>query len=230
VWEVIGAVTSSTSDSVEAAARARAQAGRAAARIRARCGELPAAVRRYVRQVHGLTAAPLDDRRLDLVLGAYLQWARTAGTESDVTRLVRGLADCRAFQKEMGVSHRIWWRWTETGKAWWIELTFDNRTGRPWYGSTSGTVRVTGFLPDALDLGAVPPPSAPGGIETAHWGGSSADSLFPRRGVSRQLVAPGADPYVHTTANGRLEVTDVVVAFYPNKEEAECLVPVPERS
>jgi hypothetical protein len=136
---------------------------------------------------------------------------------------------CRAFKREFSVSHRVWWRWTETGKAWWIELTFDNRTSRGSYGGTDGSVRVTGLLEDPFGWG--PADQGPGRPGVEHWGGSSADYLAPPRGVTRQIVAPGIDQDVHTTADGTIEITRInVYLAAPGSGEDSCLLPVPERS
>lgn len=66
----------------------------------------------------------------------------------------RRRAACRDFRQKFDVSYRVWWGWTATGRVWWTELTWDNRTGHPVGGSIDGDVRVTGLLPDAFGWSA----------------------------------------------------------------------------
>ena len=113
------------------------------------------------------------------------------------------------------MSNRVWWGWTATGRVWWVELTWDNRTGHPVGGSIDGDVRVTGLLPDAFGWSAQAARSGPGHKGRIGWGGSSADFVEVAPGTSRQVVAPDADTDVHTTADGTFVVTQANTALYP---------------
>jgi hypothetical protein len=231
MFDVIKPVTASTTGfSILAGRQAREDAGRTAERLRAECGFVPPAARRYVREVRRLTAKAFDYRQLELLLEARLQWARTVDREKSAARDLRELRGCRALKDDVTVSYRVWWRWTKTGRAWWVELTWDNRTGKTLNGARlKGAARVTGLLPDAFGWSAKASSTGPGRHETLRWGGSSADTAWVKPGRSRLIVAPGADQDVHTTATGTFNVTDVEVWVY-SPAAGTCAVPVPQRS
>jgi hypothetical protein len=232
MYDVIDPVTASTTGfSIVAGRRAREDAGRTAEKLRAACGFVPPAARRYLREVRRLTATAFGHRQLDLLLAARLQWARTVDTEGSAARDVRGLRACRAFKDDVTVSYRVWWRRTETGRAWWVELTWDNRSGRTINGAQlNGAVGVNGLLPDAFGWSASASSPGPGRHETIGWGGSSADTAWVKPGFSRLIVAPGADQDVHTTAMGTFDVTDVEVSVYSPRLVRSCALPVPQGS
>lgn len=231
-WKAVGAVTSSETGVSAAAARwVREDAGRAAAEVEAACGNLPAPTRRYVRDLRRPTAAGLGHAQLDEVLAAWLRWGKAVDLEQPAERAIRELQACRGLMRDLSVSHRVWWRWTATGRAWWVELTWDNRTGRTVSGELFGEVRVTGLLPDRFGWSASAASAGPGRTGTEGWGGSSADGAWVRPGVSRQVLAPGADQDVHTTEDGTFTVTDNTVFLYvPGPGLNTCLLPVPEES
>jgi hypothetical protein len=231
MFEVTFPVTASTTGfSTVAGRRAREDAARTAERLRAACGFVPPAARRYVREVRRLTATAFDYRKLELLLQARLQWARTVDRERSAARDLRELRSCRALKDDVTVSWRVWWRWTETGRAWWVELTWDNRTGKTVVAATlKGAARVTGLLPDAFGWSAKASSTGPGRHEPIGWGGSSSDTAWIKPGRSRLIIAPGADQDVHTTATGTFHVTDVEVQVY-SPAAGICAVPVPPTS
>jgi hypothetical protein len=129
------------------------------------------------------------------------------------------------------VSYRVWWGWTDTGRVWWIELTWDNRTGEPVGGGIDGDVEVTGLLPDAFGWSAAAARSGPGRNGRVGWGGSSADYVEVAQGTSKQVVAADADTDVHTTAGGTFVVTEANATLYaPTDRPTFCPLTVPERS
>ena len=228
MYNVIDPVTASTTgSSIIAGRQAHEDAGRAAERLRAACGFVPRSARHYVREVRRLTATTFDHRQLDLLLEARLQWARTLEAEKSAALDIRGLRACRALKDDVAVSYRVWWRWTETGRAWWVELTWDNRTGATINGARlNGAVRVNGLLEDAFGWSASASSPGPGRDEILDWGASSADTAWVEPGFSRLIVAPGADQDVHTNATGTFDVTDLGVSVYSPRLVRSCALPV----
>lgn len=232
LWRAVDAVTSSpTGYSAEAARLVRADLARIEDSLAGRCaGDVPDEAARFVRRARRpAAAAQFGDAQLDEVLKAWLDWSRTAGGERDALGVLRELKACRELLRDLDASYRVWWAWTETGKVWWIELSWDNRTDATLAGSTMGVVAVTRMLQDPFDWAGHPRPS-PGRNATLRWGASSADDLAVPPGASKQLVAPDIDQDVHTTATGTLDVRDVSVNLSPPRTDTGCAVPVPERS
>ena len=202
--------------SAEAAARVKARAERVERTILERCDRPTSAMRTYVRVVRQRTMDELGSAGLDAVMSAYSAWAQSVGVEDVASELSNSLERCRMLKGRVHASYRTWWRWSETGRDWWIELTFHNGLPRALLGTLSGRARV-----------------AYGGNEPAeirHWGASSVDYAPIRRGTSRFLVWAGANgPYVATGPSGTLRVEDVEVSTTPPGARSWwCSLPVPE--
>ena len=132
---------------------------------------------------------------------------------------------CRTLRSKVDASYRVRWKSTDTGRAWWIELTIGNRTGEVLWGEMGGTAEVTNMLEDPLGWKDGPHPG-PGRDATARWGGSSADTLEVQPGTYQDFVAPDIDVDVHTTADGMLRVTRFDVGLGPTGTRYACRVPV----
>ncbi len=214
-WHAAREVSRSVTGSSAAASRIMGRdANRAAERLQEACGNLPTAASVYLQVVRGQAVAPMGDAELNVILDAWLRWASTIDHAAYVQDTIDYVRDCREYEKDITVTHRVLWAWTDTGKRWWIELTFDNRTGRQALGSTAGRTRVTGAQP----AGGYPP--------LTYWGGSSADGLFVRPGVSH--VQPLGLVGVQTTSDGTFEVRDIWVGLVPPGLSLPCDLPVPQ--
>ena len=215
IWLAVDEVASAPAGDSGAASRImRREADHVTVSLQQACGELPTQARRYLEVVREQGATPMGDVELDLMLDAQLRWAATVGREAYVQDTIDLLRECRVYEKDMTVTHRVLWAWTDTGKRWWIELTFDNRTGDRASGSTGGRTQVTGALP----TDGYPP--------LTFWGGSGADQLFLRPGISR--TQPLGPQGVQTTASGTLQVSDIWVSLGPPGRSAPvCELPVP---
>ncbi|MFC6343417.1 hypothetical protein ACFP8W_15640, partial [Nocardioides hankookensis] len=222
-------VTSSvTGDSEPARSHVRRRVEHAGATIQRACGETPASFRRFRDTVEAELAAPrFGDRQVDSVLRAWVRWGRAVDATKRPLEAVDRLRRCRTdFLPRVDVSYRIWWKWTDTGKAWWITMTIDNRTGEVLSGDMGGEAIATRVLPDPFGWEPGPRPGSGRARERLQWGGSSADVLEVPPGVLRRYVAPDADVDVHTTADGSLRVTDFDVGLGTGK--GGCSFPVSE--
>ena len=225
---MIGSPTGYSAQAQNAVERLRARVER---RLRTKCGgRTPSGFEQFSTEIRpAVTADRFGDRQVDRVLRAWLRWSSKVGVPEAASREIRNLAYCRReFLPKIDASYRIWWKWTETGKAWWIDITFDNRTGKPQGGSVAGRAVATKMLEDPF--GWTPGPE-PGQGRDAHlgWGGSSADFVGLARGRSVTRVAPDADQDVHTTADGTFRVTEVEVDLQPAGRRHWCSVPVRSR-
>ena len=131
----------------------------------------------------------------------------------------------RHFFPRFEASYRIWWRWTETGKAWWVDLTLHNRLGKVLDGGMGGSARVTNMLEDPPGWERGPEPG-PGRNATLHWGGSSAEVLELRPGTTTLTAAPDIDTDIHTTADGTFRVSEMTLGLTPRGEGFGCSPPV----
>lgn len=176
--------------------------------------------------------APSSHRSAEASPSATPNAAAPAADHVPSAKEARRRAACRDFERHFDVSYRVWWGWTDTGRMWWVELTWNNRTGKPVGGVILGDVRVTGLLPDAFGWSAAAAKPGPGRKGRVGWGGSSADYVEVAPGTSRQLVAPDADTDIHTTADGTFVVTDATATLYPAQAGPPvfCSLSVPERS
>ena len=214
-WLAVKEVSRSvTGASPDASRIMRRDSDQVIARLREACGHVPAPASEYVRIVRTQAAGPMGDSELDRMLDAWLRWATTVGHAQHVQDTIDDVRACRGFEKDVTVTHRVWWAWTDTGKRWWIDLTFENRTDGLATGSTGGQAEATGARPS----GGFPPLTA--------WGGSGADQLFLDPGVS--LVQPFGPDGIHTRSDGTFEVRDIWVALGPPARSAiVCELPVP---
>lgn len=159
-------------------------------------------------------------------MDAYARWAATVGEPDVALNLRRSQDGCRALQRQVKVTYRVWWSWHGTGRTWWIELTYRNRLARTLTATLFGDVRVTGLVGQKV---WTPHGERRSGV--LQWGASSADYGPIRPGESGQLVLLGDDPYVSTTADGTFRVEDVGVSTnIPGIRAAWCSLPVPESS
>ena len=214
-WLAVDEVSRSvTGTSPDASRIMRRDSERVTELLQQACGQVPDPARAYVRVVRTQAAAPMGDTELDRMLEAWLRWGTAVGHAEDAQDTIEDVRACRGYEKDITVTHRVWWAWTDTGKRWWIDLTFDNRTGRLATGSTGGQTQVTGARP----AGGFPPLTT--------WGGSGADQLFLRPGVSQ--VQPFGPVGVHTTSDGTFEVRDIWVALGTTARSSPvCELPVP---
>ena len=98
----------------------------------------------------------------------------------------------RDFFPRVDASYRTWWRWTETGKAWWVDITLDNRTGKVLDGGMDGRAMVTKMLEDPPASEDGPNPG-PGKDAILSWGGSSAEIIELQPGTTETRAAPDID-------------------------------------
>ena len=126
---------------------------------------------------------------------------------------------CRRLSRQLTVWHRSLWRWKGAGKAFWVQLTFDNRTGRQLGAELTGTAVATGML--------VPEDAFEPGTGLLRWGGSSADFAQVPPGVSSQHVTPVGPPELDTNASGTMRIThsELYVWLDLPGEEDYCTVP-----
>ena len=228
LWKAVEEVTASpTGYSVKARSTVAKHTTKVEQRLQDSCGgRAPAAFRQFSSDIHELMAAGrFGNRQLDKVLRAWLRWGSAVGAPEAASREIRVLASCRQFFAQFDAAYRIWWKWTETGKAWWLQITFDNRTGKSVGGEMGGTAKVTKLLEDPFGWAGGPKPG-PGKDAILSWGGSSADFVALKPGKTVQDVAPDADLDVHTTADGTLRVTEIDVALYPGRARYWCSPPV----
>lgn len=145
--------------------------------------------KRFVRRIGAHTRVALTLRDVERLAAARIRWAFATGQGDLVRRDARELRQCRALWRELDLSYRVWWRWTETGRAWWLVLDSDNRTGRRLWAATGGRVHVSGL--DLREGQGLEPPVR------LVWGGSSSDSVYLPRGRFSQRIGfdeVGADP------------------------------------
>jgi hypothetical protein len=116
----------------------------------------------------------------------------------------------------------VWWRWTDDGRAWWVEVTIVNDSDERVGINLSGTVRGTGLRRSEA--------RNPRALES--WGGSADDEIgVDGHSVVRTVVAVGADGDIHTTATGSVEVVRAeAVADFPSRGPWWCALPVPAAS
>ena len=202
--------------SADAAARVKARAERVERTLLKRCDRPTTAMRTYVRVVRQRTMDKLGSAGLDAVMSAYSAWAQSVGVEDVASELSNSLERCRMLRGSVHASYRTWWRWSDTGRDWWIELTFHNGLPRAWTATLSGRARMSY--------------GGDGRGEIRRWGASSADYATVRRGTSHYLVWLGANgPYVATGPSGTLRVEDVGVSMdLPGARSWWCSLPVPE--
>jgi hypothetical protein len=212
--------------SAGAAARVAARAKLARRAVSQQCDRPSAAMRNYLRVAQHRSRAVLSHQDLDAVMSAYSVWVRSVGAGDVAQKLRRAQQGCRTLKRQVHLSYRVWWRWNEVGRVWWIQLTYRNGLARSLDGSLYGRVRVTDLMGERFWWRGRYRRS---GLLT--WGGSSADFAVIRPGTSQQLVAPGADPYVATGPLGDFEVENVEVTVgVPGLRSWWCSLPVPEKS
>ena len=154
-------------------------------------------MRGYLRKAHRVSHALLDVPGLARVTASFAMWAKSVGSKTAADRLVAARRDCRLLQRSVAASYRVWWRWTDEGKAWWIEVTVSNGSDHRLGVDLRGVARGTGLKPTESRN---PHPQL-------QWGGSSDDEIgVDPHSVVRTPVALGADADVNTTASGSIEV------------------------
>lgn len=207
------------------ARRVAARAEITRAKVLERCDRVPPAMRPYLSAARGV-GGDLTQEDLTAVMAGYASWAEATGQASTAKKLLRAQRGCRVIQRHVTVSYRVWWRWNDTERVWWIELTFDSDLDRSLAASLDGRVRATGLTRSKV--------WTPKGYRSAGeltWGGSSADDAVVRPGLTRKLVAPVAGPYVYTARDGIFEVRRVTISVgVPGLRSWWCSLPVPERS
>lgn len=130
---------------------------------------------------------------------------------------------CGELHRNVTGSYRLLWRWTDTGREWWVEMQFRSAFMRPLFGEYAGRVRVTGLQDNDWH-----PARRHGRAVVLGWGGSSGDSGSIPPGESRTLVYQGVDPYVATRPDGVVTVEDAGVTVWQGRRW--CGLPMPERS
>jgi hypothetical protein len=218
---VDGVMRSLSGSSTDAASRVRFRAAWAAQVVGKACEVEPAELTSFVRVARRSSASPMDEDDLGRVMARYVDWARSTGRGEDARAQVDAWQRCRLLQESLTASYRVWWRSTERGRAWWIQLTFRNESGRTLDGSLYGMARATGLV--GRDRTG---PRNADGSRPVMWGGSSADTASVEPGVSSQRVGVGATDELHTSADGTLRVDDVEVVVYPQRRWW-CSLPVP---
>lgn len=211
--------------SAGAADRFRTQAERVRDAVRERCQHPSAAMATYLRVTRQRSTGMLSHRDLDAVLAAYGAWGQSVGVGDVAERLRTTLHSCRALQRKVHISHRVWWRWSDGARVWWIELAFRNDLPRGLFATLSGGVRVSDLKERAWF-----PAGRPRRHGVLRWGGSSADYATIRPGISRHLVALGDGAYTATGPNGLFDVEQVEVSVDVPRRQWWCSLPVPERS
>jgi hypothetical protein len=178
-------------------------------RLDEKCGGVPEEFAAFGEAVAEPLGADLfGEQQYRQVLEAWLAWGESVGSTRAPRRALAEQVECaEEFHPYVDASYDLAATPTDTGRVWFLDTTFDNRTGNALDGSWSGSMRGTSVLPDPFGLDKGPKPGE-GRRATLHWGGSSADFLAIRPGVSTQLVAPDADTDVHTTAEGSLRVVE----------------------
>jgi hypothetical protein len=193
-----------------------------------RCdGRTPPGFNRFFRNLRQGSADPrFGDSQLNKVLAAWLRWGTAVGEPGSARQTISELRSCRRkVLPGFDASYQTWWRWTSTGKAWWVDITFDNRTGRALGGGAFGKAKVTGRLQDPFGWEGTASPG-PGEDADLRWGASSFDSFSAPPGTTVWRVAPDADHDVHTTADGEVQVTEMTVYVRPSNGGFDCATPV----
>ena len=221
-------MSSPTGTSLAAARRISFRADLSRKQILESCERPSPLMRQYLKVVRSRTSDALSYRDLSAVMDAYTRWAGAVGARGSALALRRSQEGCRALIRQVEANYRVWWAWTETGRTWWIELTYRSRLRRSVMATLAGRVHATGLV--GLDQIQ----TLNGGRRSSgdlRWGGSSADYGYIRPGESKQLVAPGNDNYVFTTANGTFDIKEIVVAAdIPGARGWWCSLPVREKS
>ena len=210
-------MSSPTGTSLAAARQISFRADLSRKQILERCERPSRLMRQYLQVVRLRTRDALSYRDLSAVMDAYTRWAGAVGERRTALALRRTQEGCRALKRQVEANYRVWWAWTETGRTWWIELTYRSRLTRSLTATLSGRVRATGL----------------GGRSSGvlSWGASSTDYGQIRPGESGQLVALGNGPYVSTAANGTFKVEEVEVSTdIPGARGWWCSLPVREES
>jgi hypothetical protein len=206
-----------------AAARQIASRARAARDVVAdACGAMPSRVRSWVRTAVDASGSPLNRPGLAAVTRAFAKWAGSVGKGSTAAKLVSARRDCSQLQRSLSASYRVWWRWTDDGRAWWVDVTVVNDSHQRIGINLYGTIRATG-----LQSGEARKPHA-----LLRWGGSADDEIsVDRHTVLRTAVVVGADRDIHTTADGSVRVARAeVVAYLPGRRPWWCAPPAPAGS
>lgn len=226
-WRAVDEVAQSVSGH---SSRARASVERffadSRALLRKRCDGAPsAAFDNFSHEIRGLLVDDsFGNRELDQVLAAWLRWGKAVGEPREARRTIHEVRSCRVLFTRFDATYRTWWRWTSTGKAWWIDVTFENRTGELQWGSTWGWMKVTEMLPASFGPQGEPAPVEDAVLQT---GASSLDSFNAPPGRTVWRVPVGADNgEVQTTAAGTLEVTDMAYYLLARGETYDCNAPV----
>jgi hypothetical protein len=223
--QAVDAVMDSESGiSLAAGRRIAAVTDRIETTVLRRCDRLSPAMRTFVRVARRESSDGLTSIDLDVVLAAYSGWGRSVGTPS-VTSVKKALRDCRRLKQRIRASYRTWWRWTDTGREWWIELTVHNGLHRSWTATLFGRARVTDPAGPAV-------PSTNQDIDATlvEWGASSRDYATVPPGTSRHLIALSDHAYLATGPSGTLQVDDAGVSMRAGVRAWWCELPVPESS
>jgi hypothetical protein len=229
LWQAVTEVTSApTGDSAKAQDTVAKRTASVEGQLLEQCGgRVPQAFTRFSNDVQpALAANRFGDPQLDQVLAAWLRWGSAVGAPEAAQREIQDLESCRReFFPLFDASYRVGSKGTETGKVWWVDLAFDNRTGKVLDGSMGGMATVTRMLEDPFGWEDGPKPG-PGKNATLSWGGSSAEMLELQPGTTTMGAAPDIDHDVHTTADGRFRVTELTVGLGPRGERYWCSPPV----
>lgn len=207
-----------------AADRIRARAEKTQAELAARCDAISPLARQYLRTAREASSTALTYRDLESVVADYTRWARAVGKAKAADQLQAAMRGCRDLKRHLRSTYRVWWRWNDTGRVWWIVQTFHSDLDRPIEGGLSGSVRVSALTSERLWY--------PGGKRSgvARWGGSSADFVTIRPGTTRKLIAPMSGPYVAVGPGGEFDIRSVEVEVgVPGVQWWWCSLPVPER-
>ena len=227
-WRAVDEVAGSASGrSNRALASVERYVANTRAHLEKKCGDTsPQAFMDFSREIRRiLVTDSFGDPQLHRALAAWLRWGEAVGEPKTARRTIQEVRSCRNLFTRFDATYRTWWRWTSAGKAWWIDITFDNRTGRPLGGESWGQAKATGRLQDSYGWESAPEPG-PGEDVTLQWGASSLDSFSSPTGTSVWRVAPDADWDVHTTADGNVEVTEATLSLRPGNGSYDCNAPV----
>jgi hypothetical protein len=226
--EVVAAPTGSSAGGGDSVAKLITTAGE---RLREKCGgDAPPAFQRFSSDVQPIVAADrFGNPQLDEVLAAWLRWAAAVGAPDAARQEIRNLEFCRReFFPRFDASYRRSWKRTKTGKVWWIDLAFVNRTGKVLDGVMDGMAKVTGMLEDPFGW-ADGPEAGPGKNAILNWGGSSADFLELQPGTTKLRAAPDIDHDVHTTEDGTFRVIEMTAGLKARGEPYGCAPPCARR-
>lgn len=229
LWQAVREVTSAPAGvSLRARDTVANHTAKVEARLLEKCGgRAPRAFKQFSAALRPTLAKDrFGNTELDKVLAAWVRWGSAVEAPEASRREVRDLLSCRReFFPRFDASYRVWWKWTETGKAWWVDITFDNRTGKVLDGDMGGTAKVTKLLEDPFGW-EQGPKSGPGRNATLSWGGSSAEVLELQPGMTKLTAAPDIDQDVHTTADGTFRVTEMTVGLGARGERYGCSPPI----